>query len=205
LSFPKLTIGIAVAIFALSLSIVPYLGREFIPRLDEGSIVIMMYRLPGISLAESEHGNAIIETVLRHYPEVETVVSRTGRPEVATDPIALEQRDVYVMLKPLSQWPAHKTKEALIGEMKARLEEEAPGAAYSFSQPIQMRMQELMEAGVRSDIAAKLYGDDLSVLRDRAERIASVIQQIRGAADVRAERVSGLPYTRLHIRREAIA
>src|SRR5262249_1194791 len=160
LSSPKLTVGVAVTIFALSLSVVPFLGREFMPRLEEGSIVIMMYRLPGISLAESEHGNAIIETVLRHFPEVETVVSRTGRPEVATDPMALDQSDVYVMLKPLPQWPARKTKEQLIGEMKARLEEEAPGAVYSFSQPIQMRMQELMEAGVRSDIAAKFYGDD---------------------------------------------
>jgi heavy metal efflux system protein len=89
--------------------------------------------------------------------------------------------------------------------MKARLEEDAPGAAYSFSQPIQMRMQELMEAGLRSDIAVKLYGDDLDVLREQAERIAAVIQRIPGAADVRAERVSGMPYTRIHIRRDAIA
>jgi len=205
LRFPKLTVTIAAVIFASSLSAVPFLGREFIPRLDEGSIVIMMYRLPGISLAESEHGNAIIETVLRHFPEVDTVVCRTGRPEVATDPMALDQSDVYVMLKPLSEWPVKKSKEALIGEMKARLEEEAPGAAYSFSQPIQMRMQELMEAGVRSDIAAKLYGDDLKILSQKAEEAGAVIQRIPGAADVRVERVAGLPYLRVRIRRDAIA
>ena len=205
LRFPKLTATIALAIFLLSLTAVPFLGREFIPRLDEGTIVIMMYRLPGISLAESQHGNEIIESVLKHFPEVDTVVSRTGRPEVATDPMALDQSDVYVMLKPQSQWPAGRTKEQLIGAMKARLEEEAPGAAYSFSQPIQMRMQELMEAGVRSDIAAKLYGNDMRILSQKSEEAAAVIQRISGAADVRTERVAGLPYLRIHIRREAIA
>ena len=191
LRFPKLTVAIALVIFAGSLIAVPFLGREFIPRLDEGSIVIMMYRLPGISLGESKHGNQIIEGVLKRFPEVETVVSRTGRPEVATDPMALDQSDVYVMLKPRSEWPAHKTKDQLIGEMKARLEEEAPGAGYSFSQPIQMRMQELTEAGVRSDVAAKLYGDDLKVMRQKAQEAAAVIQRIPGAADVRAEVVAG--------------
>ena len=205
LRFPKLTVAIALVIFAGSLIAVPFLGREFIPRLDEGSIVIMMYRLPGISLGESKHGNQIIEGVLKRFPEVETVVSRTGRPEVATDPMALDQSDVYVMLKPRSEWPARKTKEQLIGEMKARLEEEAPGAGYSFSQPIQMRMQELTEAGVRSDVAAKLYGDDLKVLRQKAQEAAAVIQRIPGAADVRTELVAGLPYLRIRIRRDSIA
>jgi len=205
LRFPKLTAVIALVIFAASLIGVPFLGREFIPRLDEGSILIMMYRLPGISLGESEHGNQIIESVLKHFPEVETVVCRTGRPEVATDPMALDQSDVYVMLKPPSEWPAKKTKEQLIGEMKARLEEEAPGAGYSFSQPIQMRMQELMEAGVRSDVAAKLYGDDLKILSQKAEEAAAVIHRIPGAADVRTERVAGLPYLRIRVRRDSIA
>jgi len=205
LRYPKLTVGVALLTFALSLSAVPFLGREFIPRLDEGSIVIMMYRLPGISLAESQHGNEIIESVLKHFPEVETVVSRTGRPEVATDPMALDQSDVYIMLRPHSEWPVKRTKEELIGVIKARLEEEAPGAAYSFSQPIQMRMQELMEAGVRSDIALKLYGDDLNILRQKAEEAAAVIQGIHGAVDVRSERVAGLPYLRIQIRRDAIA
>lgn len=165
----------------------------------------MMYRVPGISLSESLHGNEIIETVLREFPEVERVVCRTGRPEVATDPMAIDQSDVYVTLKPPDQWPKRRTKENLIDAMKKRLEDEAPGAAYSFSQPIQMRMQELMEAGVRSDIAVKLYGDNLETLRQKAEQIAAVVQKVPGAADVRAERVAGLPYLRVRIRREAIA
>jgi heavy metal efflux system protein len=203
--FPIVTAAIAIAVFAASLTAIPSLGAEFLPELDEGSIVIMMFRLPGISLEESQHGNEIIETVLRHFPEVQTVVSRTGRPEVATDPMAIDQSDVYITLKPPSEWPAPKTKEELITEMKARLEEEAPGAAYSFSQPIQMRMQELMEAGLRSDIAVKIFGTDLTVLRQKAEETAAVVQTVPGAADVRAERVAGLPYLRVRVRRDSIA
>ena len=205
LRFPKIIAASALLIFLASLSAIPFMGAEFIPQLDEGSIVVMMFRLPGISVTESLHGNEIIESVLREFPEVATVYCRTGRPEVATDPMGIEQSDVYIMLKPISEWPQKRSKANLIAAMKARLEEDAPGAAYSFSQPIQMRMQELMEAGLRSDIAAKLYGDDLDVLREQAERVAAVIQRIPGAADVRAEKVSGLPYTRIHIRRDAIA
>ncbi|MCI0366565.1 MAG: efflux RND transporter permease subunit, partial [Phycisphaerales bacterium] len=106
LRFPKATLVLALVVFAVSVAAVPFLGAEFLPNLDEGSIVIMMFRLPGISLAESQHGNEIIESVLRHFPEVETVVSRTGRPEVATDPMAIDQSDVYIMLKPQQRWPA---------------------------------------------------------------------------------------------------
>jgi cobalt-zinc-cadmium resistance protein CzcA len=206
LRFPLITTGVAALIFMASVALVPFLGSEFIPTLDEGSIVVMMYRVPGISVEESLHGNEIIESVLHHFPEVSKVVSRTGRPEVATDPMAIDQSDVYVFLKPVSEWPRKRTKEELINAMKERLEREAPGAGYSFSQPIQMRMQELMEAGIRSDIAVKIFGDDLQVLRRTADQVASVIrQQVQGAADVRAERVAGLPYTRIQVRREAIA
>ena len=203
--FPKLTLLLAVLVFAGSLTAIPFLGTEFLPNLDEGSLVIMMFRLPGISLEESQHGNEIIESVLRHFPEVQTVVSRTGRPEVATDPMAIDQSDVYIMLKPVSEWPEPKTKETLVSEMRERLEEEAPGAAYSFSQPIQMRMQELMEAGLRSDIAIKVFGDDLAVLGKKAEEIAGIVQGVQGAEDVRSERVAGLPYLRIRVRRDAIA
>ena len=205
LHFPKTTAAIAVLVFVVSLTAIPFLGTEFLPNLDEGSLVIMMFRLPGISLKESQHGNEIIESVLRHFPEVQTVVSRTGRPEVATDPMAIDQSDVYIMLKPTSDWPVQRTKEDLVAEMRARLEEEAPGAAYSFSQPIEMRMQELMEAGLRSDIAVKVFGEDLSVLSQKAEEIAGVLRGVTGAADVRSEHVAGLPYLRVKVRRDAIA
>jgi cobalt-zinc-cadmium resistance protein CzcA len=202
---PFWTGGIAFAIFALSLIAIPFLGAEFIPSLDEGSILVQMYRVPGISISESLHGNQIIETVLREFPEVSQVFSRTGSPEVATDPMAIDQSDVYVALKPKDQWPTSRTKNELIAVMQKRLNEEAPGAVYSFSQPIQMRMQELTEGGSRSDIAIKLFGDDLDVLRQKADQIASIVSKVPGAADVRAERVSGLPYLRIRIRREALA
>jgi len=205
LRFPRATFALAALIFGLSLGIVPFLGAEFIPTLDEGSILVMMYRVPGISLTESLHGNAIIESVLRQFPEVDRVFSRTGRAEVAVDPMAIDQSDVFVFLKPPSEWPRRRTKDELVGAMKQALEREAPGAGYSFLQPIQMRMQELMEAGVRSDIAIKLFGDDLKVLRETAEQIAGVVEHVPGAADVRAERVAGLPYLRIRVRREAIA
>jgi len=203
--FPLVTAGIAILVFTASAGLAPFLGAEFIPTLDEGSIVVMMYRVPGISVTESLHGNEIIESVLRHFPEVDRVVSRTGRPEVATDPMAIDQSDVYVYLKPVSEWPKVRTKEDLIAAMKSALLKEAPGAAYSFSQPIQMRTQELMEAGIRSDIAVKLYGADLEVLREKAQQIARVVERVPGSADVRAERVAGLPYLRIRVRRDAIA
>ncbi len=199
------TAGLALTIFAVSLIAIPFLGAEFIPSLDEGSILVMMYRVPGISISESLHGNQIIETVLREFPEVAMVYSRTGSPEVATDPMAIDQSDVYVALKPADQWPKKRSKEDLIEAMKKRLENEAPGALYSFSQPIQMRMQELMEGGSRSDIAVKLYGDDLDTLRKTADKIAEVIRKVPGAADVQAERVAGLPYLSIRLRRDALA
>ena len=205
LHHPAWTGGIALGIFAVSLIGIPFLGAEFIPSLDEGSIVVTMYRVPGISITESLHGNQIVETVLREFPEVSTAFSRTGSPEVATDPMAIDQSDIYVMLKPTDQWPKKRSKDELIAAMKKRLQEEAPGTVYSFTQPIQMRMQELMEGGSRSDVAIKLFGDDLNILRQKADQIAAVVGKLPGSADVRAERVAGLPYLRIHIRRDALA
>jgi cobalt-zinc-cadmium resistance protein CzcA len=112
---------------------------------------------------------------------------------------------VYIFLRPPSQWPKPRTKEDLVEEMRRRLHDRAPGAVYSFSQPIQMRTQEMMEAGVRSDVAVKIYGDDLTVLKEKADKVAAVVQTVRGAADVRPERVSGMPYLRVRVRRDAIA
>ena len=205
LARPLLTAGIAFGLFVVSLIAIPFLGAEFIPSLDEGSILVQMYRVPGISISESLHGNQIIESVLREFPEVAKVVSRTGSPEVATDPMAIDQSDVYVTLKPTDEWPKKRLKADLIAAMKKRLEEEAPGAAYSFSQPIQMRMSELMEGGSRSDLAIKLYGDDLDVLKRTADQIATVVSKVKGSADVRAERVAGLPYMRIRLRRDELA
>jgi heavy metal efflux system protein len=202
---PLLTIGAAAAVFTASLIGARFLGAEFIPRLDEGSLLIQMYRLPGISIGESLHGNEIIERVLLEFPEVESVYSRTGRAEVAVDPMAIDQSDVYIFLKPPDQWPRGRSKEELVEAMRAQLHDRAPGAAYSFSQPIQMRTQEMMEAGIRSDVAVKIFGDDMEVLRRKAAEVAGALRQVRGAADVREELIAGMPYLRIRIRRDRIA
>ncbi len=149
---------------------VPFLGGEFIPRLDEGSILVTTFRLPGTSLTEALRGNTVVERTLLRFPEVTTVVTRTGSPEIAAEPMGIEENDSYVMLKPIGEWPTKRTKEELIAAMHDALEKEAPGAFYSFTQPIQMLMQTLMEAGSRSDIVVKLYGEDLDVLNRKGDR-----------------------------------
>ena len=158
LHHPFIISAIAVGVFGLS--------RSW-PLLDWGRSLFRNWTKDPFSFADVPasrrphrrilHGNGIIEKVLREFPQVRDVFSRTGRPEVATDPMALDQSDVHVMLKPTSDWPKPRTKSALIEAMRNRLIQGVPGAAYSFSQPIQMRMQELTEAGLRSDIASSLW------------------------------------------------
>jgi cobalt-zinc-cadmium resistance protein CzcA len=196
-------ISIAGGIFAGSVVLVLFMGSEFIPRLDEGSIAMHAVRLPSVSLSESVYATTKIEKILMGFPEVETVVSRTGRAEIATDPMGPEVSDVFVMLKPRKYWKTAKTKEQLIGKMKERLET-IPGMTYAFSQPIEMRVNELI-AGTRSDIAIKVFGEDFDVLREKADSIEHIVASIRGAEDVRTEQVSGLPVLQIMIDREAIA
>ncbi len=202
-SHPRLTLSIAASCFLASLALVPFLGSEFMPELDEGAIAINVVRLPSVSLKESVDLSALIEKALMKYPEVETVVSKTGRPEIATDPMGQEISDVFVMLKPKKTWQTARTKEGLIARMEEDLEK-IPGMRYSFSQPIKLRVSELI-AGVRSDIAIKLFGEDFEVLKSKAEEIERVVTSIRGAEDVKAEQVAGLPVIQIKINRSAIA
>ena len=136
------------------------------PRLDEGSIAIQAWRLPSVSLEESIRNTTMIEKVLKRFPEVTTVVSRTGRPEIATDPMGVETSDIYVMLKPHDEWRTAQTKEGLIEAFDEALEESVPGTSSAISQPIELRVQELI-AGVRSDVAIIIFGEDLRVLLKR--------------------------------------
>lgn len=198
-----LPISIAGSIFAGSLALLPFMGSEFIPELDEGSFAIHAIRLPSVSLSESINAVTKVEKVLMDFPEVKTVVCKTGRAEIATDPMGPEISDVYVMLKPKKYWKTTKSKEELIERMKERLEI-IPGITYAFSQPIEMRVNELI-AGTRSDIAIKIFGDDFDVLREKADAIEHIVSDVRGAEDVRAEQVSGLPVLQIRIDREAIA
>jgi cobalt-zinc-cadmium resistance protein CzcA len=200
----RATFGAAVGIFLASLIFVPFMGAEFIPRLDEGAIAMQVWRLPSISLEQSNEISTIVERVAKeNFPEVKTIVSKTGRAEIATDPMGVEISDTYLILEPPDTW-RFDSKEELIEALDEAMQEGVPGAIFSYSQPIELRVQELI-SGVRSDIAVHLYGDDLKLLKEKADEIARVLNQIPGAADVKAEQTQGLPMLRIHVDRRAIA
>ena len=197
-------LAIAVALVFISGAIFPYLGSEFIPRLDEGDLAVQVQRLPSISLEESVKNTTEVEKVLMEFPEVKTVISKTGRAEVATDPMSVDFSDLYVALKPHDQWTTTDDKTELVEKMSEALEKRVPGAIVSFSQPIELRVAELI-SGVRSDVAIKLYGDDLDLLKQKADEIVRSVQTVPGAEDVKAEATSGLPQLQIKPDRAAIA
>lgn len=201
---PGWPITIATIIFAGSLGLGSTLGREFVPRLNEGDFAVNVWRLPSISLTESVATALEIERVLRGFPEVTQVVTRTGSPEVATDVMGVELSDVFVILKPQQEWTTATTRDALIEKLKEKITDRVPGVGLGFTQPIEMRFNELI-AGVRSDLAVKVFGPDLDVLKQQAEKIARTLEKIRGAADVKVEQVAGLPLLRVIVDREGIA
>jgi heavy metal efflux system protein len=194
----------ATAVVLITVALFPLLGSEFIPRLDEGALAIQIQQLPSVSLTQSVRTVTEAERVLKTFPEVTKVVSKTGRAEVATDPMGVETTDVYVGLKPHSEWTTANTREELIEKLSESLEKNVPNGAFSFSQPIELRVSELI-AGVRSDVAIKLFGDDLDTLKKTAEQIGRSVSRIRGAADVKVEQVSGLPQLQIEVDREAVA
>lgn len=197
-------LAIAVGLVVISGAIFPYLGSEFIPRLDEGDLAVQVQRLPSVSLEESVRNTTEVEKVLMDFPEVKTVISKTGRAEVATDPMSVDFSDLYVALKPHDEWTTTKDKTELVEMMSEALEKRVPGAIISFSQPIELRVAELI-SGVRSDVAIKLYGDDLDVLKQKADEIVRSVQSVQGAEDVKAEATSGLPQLQIKPDRAAIA
>jgi cobalt-zinc-cadmium resistance protein CzcA len=206
LARPKRTLALAAGVFALSLTAVPFLGAEFVPTLEEGAIAMHAIRLPSVSLEESVKATTRVERVLldRFPNEVETVVSKTGRPEVATDPMGVELSDVIIMLTPESEWSAADSKEELIEAIQRTLHDEVPGQRFSFSQPIEMRMNELI-SGVRSDVAVSIYGEDLQALKKAGDDLVKILGSVPGAADVKAEQSAGLPVLRVQIDRDRIA
>jgi cobalt-zinc-cadmium resistance protein CzcA len=192
LSKPLPTIGIGVFLVLISLLGATRLGSEFIPSLDEGDIAIQALRAPGTSLTQSVEMQFKLEEEILKFAEVRTVISRIGTAEVATDAMPPNIADIYVLLKPRSEWPEPSLpKETLVKRMEVALEK-VPGSAYEFSQPIELRFNELI-SGVRSDLAVKIYGDNMDQLLKSAQEIESVVQQVQGAADVKVEQVTGLP------------
>ncbi len=205
MKFRAQVLAIAVATVLISGAIFPYLGGEFIPRLDEGDILIEAILLPSVSLNQSMKVTTEIEKSLKVFPEVKTIVSKCGAPAVATDSMSLNQCDVFVMLNPIGEWKSGMTKEELIEKMSKKLEAEVPGAAsFGFMQPIEMRVNELI-AGTRGDVAIKLFGDDLQVLADKGEEIEKVLAKINGAEETKAEVTTGLPQLQVKPDRAAIA
>lgn len=181
------------------------LGSEFIPRLNEGAIVINTVRLPGVSVGESvRYGTQIERVLLAKFPdEIERIWTRTGTAEVATDPMGLELSDVFITLKPTDGWKRASSQDALVAQMEEELSA-LPGTKLSFSQPIEMRVNEMV-AGVRADLGVKLFGDDLEILRRKAAEIEAAVRGIEGADDVASEQISGQPMLQIEVNRETIA
>ncbi|WP_420995342.1 CusA/CzcA family heavy metal efflux RND transporter [Cupriavidus sp. 30B13] len=181
------------------------LGSEFIPNLNEGDIAVQALRIPGTSLTQSLAMQQQIETRLKEkFPEIERVFARTGTAEIASDPMPPNASDGYIMLRPRDRWPdPRKTREQLLAQLEAELET-IPGNKYEFSQPIQLRFNELI-SGVRSDVAVKIFGDDNQVLEGTAQKVAGVLRGIPGAAEIRIEQTSGLPVLTVDVDRARAA
>lgn len=201
---PALVVGVAVALFGATMLLVPRLGTEFLPELDEGSILLQATKDPSISLSFAGEVHREIEKVVKETPEVTTVVSRMGRAEVGSDPMGVNQSDVFVMLKPRSQWRSGKSKQDLIEELEHRLDARIPGVGFGFTQPVKMRLDELI-SGVRSDLAVKVFGDDPDVNRETAERVAGAIRRVSGTAEVFVEATTGQDYLNVRMNRAALA
>ncbi|EQM88009.1 MULTISPECIES: efflux RND transporter permease subunit [Stenotrophomonas] len=189
----RIIAGLAILLVAGSGVIASRMGSEFVPSLDEGDLTIGAMRIPGTSLTQSVQMQSVLETRLLAVPEVERVFSKVGTAEVASDPMPPSVADTLVMMKPRSQWPdPRKTKTDLVQEIETVVAR-VPGNNYEFTQPIQMRMNELI-SGVRADVAINLYGDDLEVLAKTAKDIEAATKKVQGASDVRMEQASGLPF-----------
>ncbi|MBZ0185953.1 MAG: CusA/CzcA family heavy metal efflux RND transporter [Candidatus Obscuribacterales bacterium] len=199
-----IAVSIASVLFLTSAIIFPTLGAEFVPRLDEGALAAQIQQLPSVSLTQSIETATAAEKVLLSFPEVTKVVTKIGRAEIATDPMSVDFGDLYVGLRPKSEWSSARSKEELVEKMSAQLKERVPYAVFSFSQPIELRTAELI-SGVRSDIAIKVFGEDLEKLKTTGEEISRVVQKISGATDVKVEQVAGLPQLLITPDREKIA
>jgi heavy metal efflux system protein len=186
-----LVVTSVVGTIALGAMLASTLGAEFVPRLEEGSLAIQVTRPPSVSLDEAARGTTALEVALKQFPDVDRVVSRTGSPDVATDVMGVEQSDVIVMLKPRAKWVSGHDAASFAEAFEPVVKKALPGAVFSFTQPIEMRVLELI-GGVRSDVGVKLFGDDLDLLRKTAETLSTVVRATPGSADVRIDMQRGL-------------
>ena len=197
------TLGIAVAAVALALASVPVLGTEFMPKLDEGSILIETRKLPSVSLDESIDLSSRVENIIRSFPEVRHVVTKIGRPDLATEAMGIYQGDVYVNLEPIETWTTGRDKEALIEAMSGSLQQ-MPGMTFNFTQPMAMRLDEVV-SGVKADVAVKVFGPEAATLEHIGEQIKDVLSQVRGASDLQADVLSGAAQVQVDVDRGQLA
>jgi cobalt-zinc-cadmium resistance protein CzcA len=204
LKLKVLILSVSVLLLGLSIYTFSNMGGEFVPKLDEGDLAMHAILKPGSSLEETEKVCQIIEeTIMNEFPEVQQMVSRIGVAELPTDPMPMDIADMFLILKPQSEWKTFKTKEELIEKIKHALAF-LPGVNYEFSQPVEMRFNELM-TGVRQDVAVKLFGEDLDVLATYAEKMAGIIRSVQGVGDIKVEATKGLPQMTVQYERDKLA
>jgi cobalt-zinc-cadmium resistance protein CzcA len=198
-------IAVAAAVMvALSILLASRMGSEFIPNLDEGDLAVHSLRVPGTSLSQAIHLQNSVESAFKKFPEVAETFAKIGTAEVATDPMPPSVADGFVMLKPRSEWPDPTLpRQELIRRMQEAVEQ-VPGTKYEFLQPIQMRFNELI-AGVRSDVAVKIFGDDLDELLTSGKEIGKILDTIPGAQDVSVEQITGLPLLNINMKHDALS
>ncbi|GFE97024.1 efflux RND transporter permease subunit [Gluconobacter sp. Gdi] len=200
----KLLIGITLATFAVALLLASRMGGEFVPQLDEGALLVNSLRLPSASLDTVLRSVTEEERILKNFPDVATVVSNTGTSAIPTDPMGTAETDTFVFLKPRSEWTTAKTEAGLVKEMSAALAERLPDAEYSWTQPIQMRMDDLL-SGVRTQLAISIYGDNLEMLSRLANTTIRAINSIPGAADVNSASEGTISYMHVDVDRDSAA
>lgn len=198
-----LAVVLAGGLLFLGGGLLPFLGSEFTPRLQEGTLVVRLTMVPSISLRESQRVTQVVERRLMKIPEIESVVSRIGRGEVGAHADPVNNAEMYVLLRPIEQWQSASTQEELEGVIRERLGR-VPGVLVSFTQPIEMTVDELTE-GIRADLAIKVFGDDMDVLKTKAEEVSRAVSMVRGAEDVQVDQVSGTPQLIIRVDRVAVA
>lgn len=204
LKVPYAILGFAVLLLAVAVFTFSRMGQEFIPQLDEGDMAVQMTLPTGSGLSQSlEYAQRVEKRLLNKFPEVIHVVSKIGSAEVPTDPMAVEEADIMIILKPQDEWTSADNREDLAALMKEELRV-FKGLSFEFTQPIQLRFNELI-TGAKTDIAIKIFGEDMAVLADQAEKAARLIRPVEGAGDVKVEQTEGLPQLRMRVRRDQMA
>ncbi len=201
---PTLTMGVGVGAFLAAILTFSFLGQEFLPQLDEGDLTAQVLRVPGTSVDQSQAMQSRIEKEIARLPEVRFVFSKTGTAELASDPMPPNISDTFIIMKPRDEWPDSRLSRADLVAKVENVLEDIPGGAFEISQPIQMRFNELI-AGVRGDVAIKVFGDDFDAMNATANQIAAILRRTEGAADVRVEQTEGLPMLDIRPRRDIMS